>query len=200
MYFCLLDLTCRSQRTCPNWTFVCIFLGVLSVLWRKEDNQNPRRRWPFTRGQGTVSSWWRSRSSKVKWFLWGVRWCEQSGNFPCGPKVVRLAEPNNQVCLLCLLCSLMWLFSPGILYWEKKKTFFYILIYLHVFLALPAKYRSQYLQNPLAFKYICSTATSHIMLQSDDNSIYGIYQTQVIGHKSLQKVSQTFVKANLWAN
>ena len=48
-----------------------------------------------------------------------------------------------------------------------------------LFLALPSKYRAQYLQNPLAFKYICSTATSHIMLQSDDNSIYGIYKTQV---------------------
>ena len=48
---------------------------------------------------------------------------------------------------------------------RKKKTSFYILIYLHVFLALPSKYRAQYLQNPLAFKYICSTATSHIMLQ-----------------------------------
>ena len=70
---------------------------------------------------------------------------------------------------------------------REKKTSFYILIYLHVFLALPSKYRAQYLQNPLAFKYICSTATSHIMLQSDDNSIYGIYKTQVTqvtGHRS----------------
>ena len=67
---------------------------------------------------------------------------------------------------------------------REKKTAFYILIYLHVFLALPSKYRAQYLQNPLAFKYICSTATSRIMLQSDDNSIYGIYETQVTGHRS----------------
>ena len=57
-------------------------------------------------------------------------------------KVVRLAEPHNQVCLLSFVVPCDF-FSPGVLYREKT-TPLHILIYLylHVFLALPSKYRA----------------------------------------------------------
>ena len=129
VYFCLIDLTCRSLRTCPNCLYC--FIGVLSVWWRKEDTKNRKRRWPFTKGQGTVSSWWRGRSSKVKCLFVGstLMWAIRKFSMWTKGRSTRRAQPSG---LSAFLCSSIWFFLQES-FIERKRKSFYILIYLNVF-------------------------------------------------------------------